>query len=349
MSVKRAIGTKKRYTIGGKDYSPRQIASFIFRGLKERCELRIGQPVRKVVVSVPAYFDETKRRAVTEAASTAGLEVVRLVNEPTAAALGHRIRGDGDILVYDLGGGTFDVSVLHAGDGIYRVLSSRGDPALGGDDFDAALMDELLTSFFEETGIDLTWDGPAMHKLRIEAERAKIKLSCCEATKVEIPFIAANIHGACHLEAEISRETFERRIRGYIGRTIRLTRGALSDAGLDTEDIDHVLLIGGSTRIPAVRRAVEELMGRPPVDGVDPEKVVAEGAAIEAGIVSGTTKETMLIDVTSLRLGIERRGEEFVTFLPRNSVLPAQAKATFTTMSDFPRRAGEVDAVLYGG
>ena len=339
LSVKRAIGSTKRFLIGGRDYSPQEIASYIFRELRERAEKRLGQEVRKAVVSVPAYFDELKRQEIKEAASMAGIEAVRLINEPTAAALSHPVLGTGNTLVYDLGGGTFDVSVVQAADGVYRVLSSRGDAHLGGNDFDRELMREMMESFQEETGIDLADDRLAMHKLRIEAERAKIQLTTAEAAHVEIPFIAANVHGACNLEADVTREQFEQRIRGHIGRTIRLCRGALTDAGLSAEEIEHVVLIGGSTRIPAVRSAVERLMGRPATEGVDPERAVAEGAAREAGIIAGSSKGTILVDVTPLGLGIESGDSEFVTLLPRNSVLPARSSAIFTTVSDFQRRA----------
>lgn len=342
LSVKRELGSSRRYRIDGKEYRPEQIAAFVFSALKDSAEKRLGRKLNKAVVTVPAYFDDLKRQATKKAAAIAGLEVVRLVNEPTAAALAYGVssKEDGTILVYDLGGGTFDVSVLQTGDGVFQVLATRGDARLGGDDFDRKIAEELLERFHEETGIDLKKDRLALQKVYQEAERVKMCLSEHKVVEVEIPFLAANSHGPCHLNTRVVREEFEELITGYIDKTLRLTKGALQDAGLKPREVDRVLLVGGSTRIPAIRRAVEDLFGTLPELGVKPEEVVACGAAIQGGILVGEARKMALVDVTPLGLGVETADEKMVTVVPRNTVLPVQTKALFTTVADFQKTVG---------
>ncbi|UCF99977.1 MAG: Hsp70 family protein [Spirochaetaceae bacterium] len=342
LSVKRELGSLKRYRIDGTEYEPEQIAAFVFAALKDSAEKHLGGKCSKAVVTVPAYFDDPKRQATKKAAVLAGLEVVRLVNEPTAAALAYGVNSKEEqtILVYDLGGGTFDVSVLQAGEGVFQVLATRGDSRLGGDDFDRKIAELLFERFKEETGIDLKTDRLALQKVYQEAERAKIRLSDQKAVEVEIPFLAANSQGPCHLNTRIVREEFEELITGFIDKTLRLTKGALQDAGLKSRAVDRVLLVGGSTRIPAIRRAVENLFGNPPEPGVNPEEVVACGAAVQAGILAGEAREMALVDVTPLGLGVETADEQMVTIVPRNAVLPVQTKALFTTVADFQKTAG---------
>jgi len=285
LSVKRELGSPRRWWIDGKEYGPEQIASFVFASLKEAAEEDLGEEVSLAVVTVPAYFDDRKRQAVKRASALGGLEVVRLVNEPTAAALAYGVDSgnQGAVLVYDLGGGTFDVSILQAGDGVFQVLATRGDSRLGGDDFDRKVAEVLVERFKEETGIDLRSDRLALQKIYQEAEALKIRLSEHKTAEAEVPFIAADRQGPRHLESRFTRLEFEELIAGYLEKTLRLTRGALLDAGLQSEQIDRVLLVGGSTRIPAVRRAVEKLLGKAPQTEVNPEEVPGGRYAPGAG------------------------------------------------------------------
>jgi molecular chaperone DnaK len=342
LSVKRELGTSRRWWIDGQEYTPEQIASFVFAYLKEAAEEHLRTEVKRAVVTVPAYFDDPRRQAVKRAAALAGLEVVRLVNEPTAAALAHGVDSgeQGTVLVYDLGGGTFDVSVLQAAEGVFQVLATRGDVRLGGDDFDREVAEVLLERFKEETGIDLKGDRLALQKIYQEAEALKIRLSEHKAGEAEVPFIAANLQGPCHLTSRFSRQEFEELIGGYVDKTLRLTRGALQDAGLRAEEVDRVLLVGGSARIPAVRRAVEGLFGKKAEAGPNPEEIVACGAAAEAGILAGQAKSMALVDVTPLGLGVETADGRMVTLVSRNTVLPAQSKALFTTVVNRQKAAG---------
>jgi molecular chaperone DnaK len=338
-SIKRDLGSGRRHLLDGRELSPEQLAGFVFAELRKVAEGYLGAPVSKAVVTVPAYFDDPRRQATRQAASLAGLEVVRMVNEPTAAALAFGVSGnqDGLVLVYDLGGGTFDVSVLQAGGGVFQVLATRGDTRLGGDDLDEKLSGLLLERFLEETGVDLRRDRLALQKVRMEAERLKIRLSDATSASAEIPFLAATAKGPCHLESVVTREELERLVAAQIEKTLRLTRGALQDAGVRAADVDHLLLVGGSSRIPAVRRAVESLIGRTGAAGVDPEEVVACGAAVEAGILAGAAGfagGVALVDVTPLGLGIESDGDRMETLIARNTVLPASASAVFTTVCD---------------
>jgi molecular chaperone DnaK len=340
-SVKRELGSSRGYRIGGKEYGSEQIASLVMAELKVMAEDFLSRKVSKAVITVPAYFDDPRRQAVKRAAALAGLEAVRLVNEPTAAALAYGVssREQGTILVYDLGGGTFDVSVLQAGAGVFQVLATRGDVRLGGEDFDRRIAELLLERFREETGINLKNDRLALQKIYQEAERAKIQLSKQMTCDVEIPFLAANAQGPCHLTSRITREEFEVLIAGYVEKTIRLIKGALQDAGLAPVDVDRVLLVGGSTRIPAVRRAVEQFFGKSAEAGVSPEEVVACGAAVQGGILAGQARRMVLVDITPLGLGIETEDNRMVTLVARNTVLPVQRRALFTTVTDYQKSA----------
>ncbi len=340
-SVKRELGGQRSYRIDGTVYSAEQIAGLIFAELKGIAQRALEREVRRAVVTVPAYFDDLKRQATKRAAALAGLEVVRLVNEPTAAALAFGVDSGsgGAILVYDLGGGTFDVSVLQARDGVFQVLATRGDARLGGDDFDQLLARLFMERFREETGIDLAPDRLARQKVLQEAERVKIALSEEQSATAEIPFIAAGPRGPCHLVTRVTRQELEALLEAPVERTLRLTRGALQDAGLRPEELERVLLVGGSSRIPLVRRRVTEVLGRSPEEGIDPEEVVARGAAVQAGILAGATRQMVLLDVTPLALGIETAGERMEILVPRNTALPAAARALFTTVSDYQKRA----------
>jgi molecular chaperone DnaK len=348
LSVKRELAGDRRYWIGGRQYDPESIASCVFASLKDTAERALGRKVEQAVVTVPAYFDDPRRQATRRAAALAGLEVVRLVNEPTAAALAYGLdsREEGTILVFDLGGGTFDISILRAGGGVFQVEATRGDVRLGGDDFDRAIAELLLERFREETGIELRSDRLAMQKIYQHAESAKLTLSRQPQVDLEVPFLAATAQGPCHLVTRLHRAELEERIAPLVEKTIRLTRGALRDCGLGVGDIDRVLLVGGSTRVPAVRRAVEELFGRPIPAEVNPEEVVACGAAVEAAILSGEARRVALVDVTPLGLGVETSDSRMVTLVARNTILPAQAKALFTTVSD--RQSAASIRVLQG-
>lgn len=340
-SVKRELGTRTSFRIGTREYAPEEIASYVFSSLKEAAEAKLGREVSQAVVTVPAYFDDPRRQATRQAAALAGLEVVRLVNEPTAAALAYGVdnRQEGIILVYDLGGGTFDVSILRAGHGVFQVLATRGDARLGGDDFDWQIAQVLLARFREENGIELKNDRLALQKIIQASEEAKIRLSESTQAKVEIPFLGARKQQPLHLATSLTRQELDELIASYVERTVLLTRGCLQDAGLEAGEIDRVLLVGGSTRIPAIRRAVEGLFGRPAEAGVNPEEVVACGAAVQAGIMAGQAPKMILVDVTPLSLGVETADQKMVTLVPRNTPLPARVQALFTTMSDFQKSA----------
>ena len=336
MSVKRYLGSRKHFRINDRDFSPERIASYIFRALQKTAEEYTGYPVKKAVVTVPAYYDDRKRQATKRAAKLAGLEVVRLINEPTAAALSCGLKKDepGIILVYDLGGGTFDVSILQAGGGVFQVLATRGDTRLGGDDFDKKIAEVLIERFYEETKIDLRKDRFALQKVYEEAERAKIGLSERKIVEIEVPFIAADEKGLCHLSTRLTRMEFEELIMGYIEKTIRLTKGAVKDAGLKPADIDRLIFVGGSTRIPVVRTLLTQLFHRDAEGGVSPDETVALGAVVEGAVLAGRLKGVALVDVTPLGLGVENEGDMMVTIVSRNTVLPARVRTIFTTIAD---------------
>lgn len=339
LSVKREMGSGAIHSINGRRYTPEEIASYIFKVLKETASRRCGREITKAVVTVPAYYDDRRRQAVKEAAQGAGLEVVRLINEPTAAALAHGLAGDkeGKALVCDLGGGTFDVSVLDVREGVFEVLATRGDPRLGGDDFDRVIAGVMIERFKSENGIDLSKDRFALQKVTEEAERAKRQLSERRMVEIQIPFIAADERGPLHLSMHLTRAELDELIMPFIGRTVRLTKAALKDAGLCPADIDRLLLVGGSTRIPLVRGILADLFGKEPEGGVCPEEAVALGAAVQGGVLSGCVEGVALVDVTPLGLGVEHTGGVMHTMVPRNSAIPLKTKALFTTVQDFQK------------
>ncbi|MFW6137535.1 MAG: Hsp70 family protein [Spirochaetota bacterium] len=339
LSVKRQLGTGGKYRIHTTDYTPEQIASYIMSKLKHIAQGHIGQKVNKAVVTVPAYYDDRRRQATRKAAQMAGLEVVRLINEPTAACLAYGLEGDETetVVVYDLGGGTFDVSVLNAGGGVFEVCATRGDVRLGGDDFDSKLVEVLKQRLKEEDKVDVEQDRFALQKLFQEAKRVKEELSAKRTADAEVPFIAADEHGPVHLHTTLSRQEFEELITGYVQKTINLTRKALKDAQLRAEEVHRVLLVGGSSRIPLIKRQLSRIFGREPEMGVAPEEVVARGAGVQGGILSGEIKGMVLVDVTPLGLGVENKGGHMVAMVPRNTTLPCNARARFTTVSDYQR------------
>lgn len=338
-SVKREFGTGIKYFINGENYTPERIASFIFSTLRKTAEQDSGRVIKKAVVTVPAYFDDKKRQSTRKAAQLAGLEVVRLINEPTAAALAYGLKNEneGRVLVFDLGGGTFDVSILEINAGVFEVLTSRGDTHLGGKDFDQKIAEVVIERFKDETGIDLRKDKFALQKIYEEAEILKMQLSEQRIVEMEIPFIAADENGPLHLKTRFTRYEFEELITAYIEKTIRLTKTALRDAELTPDDIDRLLMVGGSTRIPVVRRLITELFGKEPEGSVSPDEVVAMGAAVQGAILSGQIRKMALVDVTPLGLGVESEGGVMINMIPRNAVLPTQARAIFTTVKDYQK------------
>lgn len=336
ISIKRHMGTDYKVNIDGKSYTPQEISAMILQKLKADAEAYFGEPVTKAVITVPAYFNDAQRQATKDAGRIAGLEVLRIINEPTAAALAYGLDKEDDqtILVYDLGGGTFDVSILELGDGIFEVKATAGDNRLGGDDFDQAIMDWLIEEFKAETGIDLRNDNMAMQRLKDAAEKAKKDLSSVLTTTISLPFIAADATGPKHLERELTRAKFEELTAHLVERTMGPVRQALQDAGLMPNDIDKVILVGGSTRIPAVQEAIKKFIGKEPHKGVNPDEVVAMGAAIQAGVLSGEVKDVVLLDVTPLSLGIETLGGVFTKLIPRNTTIPTSKSQIFTTAAD---------------
>jgi molecular chaperone DnaK len=323
-------------TAGGKDYSPSQISAFTLQKMKETAESYLGETVTQAVITVPAYFNDAQRQATKDAGQIAGLEVLRIINEPTAAALAYGLeKQDGKtIAVYDLGGGTFDVSILEIGDGVFEVKATNGDTFLGGEDFDAKLVEYLAQGFQKDEGIDLTKDRLALQRLKEAAEKAKIELSSAASTEVNLPFITADQNGPKHLVRTISRADLERLVEPLIQRTIEPMKKALSDAGLKAGDIAEVVLVGGMTRMPKVREAVKAFFGKEPHTGVNPDEVVAMGAAIQAGVLQGDVKDVLLLDVTPLSLGIETLGGVFTRMIDRNTTIPTKKSQVYSTADD---------------
>jgi molecular chaperone DnaK len=321
---------------GGKDYSPSQISAFTLQKMKETAESYLGETVTQAVITVPAYFNDAQRQATKDAGQIAGLEVLRIINEPTAAALAYGLeKQDGKtIAVYDLGGGTFDVSILEIGDGVFEVKATNGDTFLGGEDFDNKLVQYLADGFKKDEGIDLSKDKLALQRLKEAAEKAKIELSSAASTEVNLPFITADQNGPKHLVKTINRADLERLVDDLIKRTIDPMKKALADAGLKTDDISEVVLVGGMTRMPKVREAVKAFFGKEPHTGVNPDEVVAMGAAIQAGVLQGDVKDVLLLDVTPLSLGIETLGGVFTRMIDRNTTIPTKKSQTYSTADD---------------
>ncbi|MBB5354538.1 MULTISPECIES: molecular chaperone DnaK [Anoxybacillus] len=337
ISIKRHMGTDYKVQIEGKEYTPQQISAMILQYLKSYAEAYLGEPVTRAVITVPAYFNDAQRQATKDAGRIAGLEVERIINEPTAAALAYgldKMDEDQTILVYDLGGGTFDVSILELGDGVFEVKATAGDNHLGGDDFDQVIIDYLVEEFKKEHGIDLSKDKMALQRLKDAAEKAKKELSGVMQTQISLPFISANENGPLHLEMTLTRAKFEELSAHLVERTMGPVRQALKDAGLTPADIDKVILVGGSTRIPAVQEAIKKEIGKEPHKGVNPDEVVAIGAAIQGGVIAGDVKDVVLLDVTPLSLGIETMGGVFTKLIERNTTIPTSKSQIFTTAAD---------------
>jgi len=336
-SVKRHMGTGWHQEVDGKDYTAQEISARTLQKLKRDAEAYLGTTVDQAVITVPAYFDDAQRTATTEAGQIAGLEVLRIVNEPTAAALAYGLGKDGDdqtILVFDLGGGTFDVSVLEIGDDVFEVKATHGDTSLGGDDWDQAIIDWLVTSFKNDHGVDLGADPMAEQRLKEAAEKAKIELSQVQQTQIQLPFVTATDAGPLHLDYSLSRARFQELTADLLKRCRSPFEQAVADAGLTKGQVDHVILVGGSTRMPAVAELVQEITGREPSKNVNPDEVVAIGAAIQAGVLVGEVKDVLLLDVTPLSLGIETKGGVMTRLIERNTTIPIQRSEVFTTAED---------------
>ena len=321
---------------GDKAMSPPELSAMILRKLKEDAETKLGEPVTQAVITVPAYFNDSQRNATKDAGRIAGLEVLRIINEPTAASLAYGLdkKGDQTIAVYDLGGGTFDVSILQIGEGVFEVKSTNGDTHLGGDDFDQRIMDWIVSEFKKDQGIDLTEDRMALQRLKEAAEKSKIELSNVMQTEINLPFITADASGPKHLNMTLSRSKLEQQISDLVERTAAPCTQALKDAGLSAKDINEVILVGGMTRMPVVQEKVKELFGKDPHKGVNPDEVVALGAAIQAGVLKGEVRDILLLDVTSLTLGIETLGGVSTALISRNTTIPTSKSETFTTAAD---------------
>lgn len=335
-SIKRDMGSNKKITIDGKEYTPQDISAMILQKMKSEAEEYLGETVSDAVITVPAYFSDAQRQATKDAGRIAGLNVLRIINEPTAAALAYGLdKGENQkILVYDLGGGTFDVSLLEIGDGVFEVLATNGNNKLGGDDFDNCIINYVADQFQKENGIDLRKDPQAYQRLKGEAEKAKIELSGTMSVNISLPFITADATGPKHLDVTLTRAKFNELTSHLVEETITPLNNALKDAGLTAKDIDKVILVGGSTRIPAVQEAVKKVTGKEPFKGINPDECVAIGAAIQAGVLGGEVKDVLLLDVTPLSLGLETEGNIFTKLIDRNTTIPTSKSQVFSTAAD---------------